>query len=92
MHVARHLSPAFIYPEPRRILICILLDKDFYNKLIESANSLSEELVAALAAAAVVDHVVVVVDEGGVGIVRILRIVIAIDVLKQVYNNNLICI
>ena len=71
-------------------MICILLDKDFYNKLIESANSLSEELVAALAAAAVVDHVVVVVvDEGGVGIVRIV-VVIAIQVLEQVDNYNLI--
>ena len=57
----------------------------FSDKLIESAGSLSEELVAALAAATVVDHVVVV-DEGGVGIVRIV-VVIAIQVLKQVDNK-----
>ena len=50
--------------------------------MIESASSLSEELIAALAAAAVVDHVVVV-DEGGVGIVRIV-VVIAIEVLERV--------
>ena len=47
--------------------------------------SLSEQLVATLAPAPVVDHVIVV-DKGGVGIHVVVVIVIAINVLKNLQN------